>query len=518
MMKRLFTLVALLAVFLGANAYGVDDIIYTRSAKFQVTGANLITNGELRGTSLDGWTATDATAANLSDVFTVLDDGGVSVNIGFDNLNNGMYQIINISEGGIYVVTLKVKGEEPGYTDLDHNRSGSNYIFAYFNTDGVLAYADGTEINYGEDGKAIENCYSFTNEDYTEFAFPVEAKSDGKIVVDIRGLSAGVEIKDIECHRVRAVFDERIAERRLSWIKSVLGDFEWSSEYPGYDDLQSKIKALEDALKGNDDFNQALMLENLEVFFFDEFAPANLSNVFNTIDHPAGTGGNYSANWMNWTNKYNTCNTEATNQPWEFNCDRWSHDTAAENTPLQIKWQRGYAYNTWDPQARLTTTLDRGTYRLGITGSGGMMTLNSDRLMRSSAFDNVKIELILENAEDQTKNETIVAGTLSPSFDRSFIGSFTLEEQKEVIILIHCYQEECLSMNPGMDVTLIDPVLYKVLDEGENPDLSTVPVTGFTDIAADGQNAQPVYNLNGQRVNRTYKGVVITNGEKRVLK
>ncbi len=98
MMKRLFTLVALLTVFLGANAYGVDDIIYTRSAKFQVTGANLITNGELRGTSLDGWTATDATAANLSDVFTVLDDGGVSVNIGFDNLNNGMYQIINISE------------------------------------------------------------------------------------------------------------------------------------------------------------------------------------------------------------------------------------------------------------------------------------------------------------------------------------------------------------------------------------------------------------------------------------
>ena len=500
-MKKIFTLIALLAMFLGANAYGVDDFIYTRTTKYQVTHANLVTNGELKGSILDGWTATDETQASLSDVFSVLEDGGVCVNTGFSDFGNGMYQTVNVYEGGIYVVTMKVKGAEPGYTDLDLKRSASNYIFAYFNKDGLLAYADGNEIIYGEGGKAIENCYSFTDNDYTEFAFPVEVESDGKIVIDFRCLNAGVEIKDVECHKVQEVFDERIANRRLAWIKSVLGDYNWL-EYPGYDDLLSMIKKMEDALKGNDDAQKATMLENLESFFFDEFAPANLSNVINTIDHPSGTGGNFSANWMNWTNQYNECDKEATNQPWVFNCNRWSHGVAEENTPLQIQWPRGFAYNTWDPQARLTTTLDKGAYRLGITGSGGMMTLNSDRLKRSGAYENVKIELILENAEDQAKNDTIVAGTLSPAFDQSFIGSFTLEEQKEVTILLHCYQVDCPSANPGMDATLIDPVLYKVLKYDPI-------ITGFNNVTKKDNGGTVKFNLAGQRVSANYKGTVV---------
>ena len=488
MVKNLLTLAFLSSMAIGANAYDVDDFIYTRSLKFKVTAANLVTNGELKGASLDGWTATDATSAGLSDVFTVLDGGGVSVNAGMNAMENGMYQVIDVSEGGTYVVTLKVKGAEPGYTDVDLFAAGNNYIFAYFNTDGTLATKGGkddTELSYGEGGVGIENCYSFTNEDFTELAFPVEASSDGKIVIDLRGLTAGIEIKDVECHKVQIAFDERMAQRRLAWIQSVLGSFEWTSDYEGYDDLQANITALEDALKGDDDGRKATMLENLESFFYDEFAPANLSNVFNTIDHPDGAGGNYSANWMNWTNKYNKCINEALSQPWVFNCDRWAHKTAAAETPLQVQWMRGYAYSAWDPQARLTTTLDKGTYRLGITGSGGMMTMNKNRWVRSGAYDNVNIEMILENAEDPTKNDTIVKGTLSPSFDKDFIGSFTLEEDKEVTILLHCYQVECPSDLPGNDVALINPVLYKVLVKGEmTPEEKSYIANVETQIAA----------------------------------
>jgi hypothetical protein len=455
---------------IGANAYDVDDFIYTRSAKYKVTAANLVTNGELKGASLDGWTATDATSAGLSDIFTVLEGGGVSVNAGMNSMENGMYQLVKINEGGKYVVTMKVRGADPGYTDIDLFAGGNNYIFAYFNTDGALATKGGkddVELSYGEGGAAIANCYSFTNEDYTEFAFPVDAASDGNIVIDLRGLTVGIEIKDIECHKVQEAFDERKAESRLAWVKSVLGSFEWSSNYEGYDDLMESIKNLENAISSKDDANAATMLENLESSFYDVFAPANLSNVLNTIDHPSGSGGNFSANWMNWTYKYNKCSNEATAQPWVFNCDRWAHKTEAAETPLQIQWMRGYAYNTWDPQARLTTTLDKGTYRLGITGSGGMMTMNKNRWARSGAYDNVNIEMILENAEDPTRNDTIVKGTLSPSFDKDFIGSFTLEEDKEVTILLHCYQVECPSDVPGNDVALINPVLYKVLVKGE---------------------------------------------------
>lgn len=488
MVKNLLTLAFLSSMAIGANAYDVDDFIYTRSAKYKVTAANLVTNGELKGASLDGWTATDATSAGLSDVFTVLEGGGVSVNAGMNSMENGMYQLVKINEGGKYVVTMKVRGADPGYTDIDLFAGGNNYIFAYFNTDGALATKGGkddVELSYGEGGAAIANCYSFTNEDYTEFAFPVDAASDGNIVIDLRGLTVGIEIKDIECHKVQEAFDERKAESRLAWVKSVLGSFEWSSNYEGYDDLMESIKNLENAISSKDDANAATMLENLESSFYDVFAPANLSNVLNTIDHPDGAGGNYSANWMNWTYKYNKCINEALSQPWVFNCDRWAHKTAAAETPLQIQWMRGYAYSAWDPQARLTTTLDKGTYRLGITGSGGMMTMNKNRWVRSGAYDNVNIEMILENAEDPTKNDTIVKGTLSPSFDKDFIGSFTLEEDKEVTILLHCYQVECPSDLPGNDVALINPVLYKVLVKGEmTPEEKSYIANVETQIAA----------------------------------
>ena len=479
MIMKLLSLMLTAAFAARAMAYGVDDMIYTRSAKYKVTGANLVTNGELKGASLDGWTATDATVASLSDVFTVLEDGGVSVNAGMNDLVDGMYQVLNI-DAGTYVVTMKVRGGEPGHTDVDLYAAGNNYIFAYFNTDGALSTANGVMLSYGEGGAAIENCYGFTNEDFTELAFPVEAASDGKIVIDLRGLAGGIEIHDVECHQVQSVFDERKAERRLAWIRSVLGDFEWSDEYAGYSDLQSNIQALEGALRGDDDTSKAAMLENLEKCFVEEFAPANLINLFNTIDHPSGSGGDHSANWMNWTAQYDKCVHDAHNQPWVFNCDRWAHQTAAAGTPLQVQWTRGYSHNTWDPQARLTTTLDKGSYRLGISGSGGMMTMNKDRMMRSGAYDNVKVEMILEDAEDPTRNVTVFDGVLSPSFDKSFIGSFTIDEQKEVTILLHCYQMECPSTNPGVDVSLVDPVLYK-LPAKEGPGAATpgvlVPVS-----------------------------------------
>jgi hypothetical protein len=93
MIKNLLSLALLSSMAIGANAYGVDDMIYTRAAKYKVTAANLVTNGELKGASLDGWTATDATAAGLSDVFTVLEDGGVTVNAGMNAFTNGMYKL-----------------------------------------------------------------------------------------------------------------------------------------------------------------------------------------------------------------------------------------------------------------------------------------------------------------------------------------------------------------------------------------------------------------------------------------
>ena len=458
---------------IGAHAYDVDNFIYTRSAKYKVTAANLVTNGELKGAALDGWTATDASVAGLSDVFTVLDDGGVKVNSGMTALENGMYQVINISEGGTYVVTMKVKGAEEGYTDLDQTAPATNYIFAYFNTDGTLSTVGGnknTVLSFGEGGAAIEACYSYTADDYTEMAFTVEAPSEGKIVIDLRGMVADLEIKDIECHAVASVIDERVAQARLDYIKYILNGFEWTSEYEYYDDVLTDVAALENAIKNNSaDIN--VYLDNLNGDF-ESFADANLANVFEAIPTTDGSSnaGNNSANWMNWTAKWNSLGYSERNgqytgkAPWSWSTDRWSHKTAAENSPMQIQWMRK-ASGDWDNIATLTCTLDKGTYFYSVDGQGGMMTLNKERWARHSGYECASTQIFFGVDGAATAADTLDCGMLPTQNYKSYINKYVLAEDSKVNLGIRCNQT--LDVLNGFDVFFANPMLYKVLVKGE---------------------------------------------------
>lgn len=473
MIKNLLSLALLSSMAIGANAYNVDDFIYTRAAKYKVTAANLVTNGELKGASLDGWTATDPTAAGLAEVFTVLEDGGVKVNSGMTALENGMYQVINVANGGTYVVTMKVKGAEEGYTDLDQTAPATNYIFAYFNTDGTLSTVGGnknTTLSFGEGGAAIETCYSFTADDYTEMAFTVEAPSEGKIVIDLRGMVADLEIKDIECHAVTSVIDERIAQARLNYIKYIINGFEWTSEYDYFDDVKADITALENAIKTNSaDINT--YLDNLNGDF-KSFAEANLANVFEAIPTTDGSSNaeNNSANWMNWTAKWNSLGYSERNgqytgkAPWNWSTDRWSHKTAAKNMPMQIQWMRK-ASGDWDNIATLTCTLDKGTYFYSVDGQGGMMTLNKERWARHSGYECASTQIFFGVDGAATANDTLDCGMLPTQNYKSYINKYVLAEDSKVNLGIRCNQT--LDVLNGFDVFFANPMLYKVLVKGE---------------------------------------------------
>ena len=473
MIKNLLSLALLSSMAIGANAYNVDDFIYTRAAKYKVTAANLVTNGELKGASLDGWTATDPTAAGLAEVFTVLEDGGVKVNSGMTALENGMYQVINVANGGTYVVTMKVKGAEEGYTDLDQTAPATNYIFAYFNTDGTLSTVGGnknTTLSFGEGGAAIEACYSFTADDYTEMAFTVEAPSEGKIVIDLRGMVADLEIKDIECHAVTSVIDERIAQARLNYIKYIINGFEWTSEYDYFDDVKADITALENAIKTNSaDINT--YLDNLNGDF-KSFAEANLANVFEAIPTTDGSSNaeNNSANWMNWTAKWNSLGYSERNgqytgkAPWNWSTDRWSHKTAAKNMPMQIQWMRK-ASGDWDNIATLTCTLDKGTYFYSVDGQGGMMTLNKERWARHSGYECASTQIFFGVDGAATANDTLDCGMLPTRNYKSYINKYVLAEDSKVNLGIRCNQT--LDVLNGFDVFFANPMLYKVLVKGE---------------------------------------------------
>lgn len=464
-MKK-FTLSCLFAVIaLAASAWNSGDYVYTKVAKYRITGADLVTNGQFAEGSTDGWTATDEANAPLATVFAGAEGEGVQVLPGQTALTAGMYQAVKINAGGTYVVSLKVKGAAAGFTDLDQTGGNVNYINAYFNTDGTLATVSGTDLLFGENGVGGGYPFSFNADDFTEVFFAVEAPQDGNIMIDFRGLNEGLIIAGVECHTAEEVYDDRIANDRIEYFNKFIaeGNFE-GKDY--YDDFLSYVQAVKDALASNaSPAEMATHMENLESCWA-LFAEANFSNVLNLIPTTDGTAntGNHSANWMNWTTKWNKLSNDYNGKaPWTWSTDRWCHKTAAADSPMQIQWMRGAGSNdNWNNIATLTAELQPGTYFWGVTGQGGMMTLNKNRWVRSWADECAETKLFFNG-------DTVLVGILNAARNQDYVVKFELEEVKEITLGIICNNVSS-STNAGFDVQFYSPVLYKVLDGGITPE------------------------------------------------
>ena len=471
MKKQLLSIALLSAVVSGAMAHEIGDKVYSNSAKWKITGRNLVTNGDFSDLSLSGWTAIDETVDKLT-TFSVLAGQGhegknvIHVNDGQTDLKNGIWQTITIEQGGTYIVSMKVMNTKAaGFTDFDLTGANTNYINAYYNTDGALATADGKNLSYGTGGVCGGYTFSFTTDEFTEVNFPVQAPADGQIVIDLRGLSEGLEICDVTCQAAEKIYDTRIPEKRIAYIKSVLKSYDFSNK-DGYADLQEAITEVETLMSEGADDGYESAMENLDLMW-DGFVTANFSNVLNSIN--TGASGNYSANWDNWTGKFNKLSKEASAQNkvsgWSWSTDRWCHKTAEANSPLQIQWMRNSS-STWDNIATNTTTLDKGIYFFGFQGAGGMMTLNKDRWTRSQAKECAETYVFFNN--DTTEMFLLPTSNDMASTYGNVIYKFEVaEDNTPVKFGIRCNIGQGQVAKDGFDVNFYHPVLYKVLVAGE---------------------------------------------------
>ncbi|MCI6804439.1 MAG: carbohydrate binding domain-containing protein, partial [Prevotella sp.] len=469
MKKQLLSIALLSAVVSGAMAHEIGDKVYSNSAKWKITGRNLVTNGDFSDLSLSGWTAIDETVDKLT-TFSVLAGQGadgkneIKVNDGQTDLKNGIWQTIAIQQGGTYIVSMKVMNTKAaGFTDFDLTGANTNYINAYYNTDGALATADGTNLSYGNGGECGGYTFSFTTDKFTEVNFPVQAPANGQIVIDLRGLSEGLEICDVTCQAAKQIYDTRIPEKRIAYIKSVLNSYEFSED--SYAELQEEITAVETLISDGADEGYDNAMENLDLAW-ENFVTANFSNVLNSIN--TGADGNYSANWDNWTGKFNKMSDASAQNAvsgWSWSTDRWCHKTAEANSPLQIQWMRGSS-GTWDNIATNTTTLDKGTYFFGFQGAGGMMTLNKNRWTRSQAKECAETYVFFNN--DTTEMFLLPTSNEMASTYGNVIYKFEVaEDNTPVKFGIRCNIGQGQVAKDGFDVNLFHPVLYKVLVEGE---------------------------------------------------
>ena len=470
MKKQLLSIALLSAVVSGAMAHEIGDKVYSNSAKWKITGKNLVTNGDFSDLSLSGWSNIDETVDKLT-TFSVLAGQGaegkneIKVNDGQTDLKNGIYQTIAIQQGGTYIVSMKVMNTKAaGFTDFDLTGANTNYINAYYNTDGALATADGTNLSYGTGGECGGYTFSFTTDKFTEVNFPVQAPADGQIVIDLRGLSEGLEICDVTCQAAEKIYDTRIPEKRIAYIKSVLDSYKFSEDSKA--DLVEAIAEVETLISEGADDGYDYAMENLDLAW-QEFVTANFSNVLNSIN--TGASGNYSANWDNWTGKFNKLSSDASAQNavsgWSWSTDRWCHKTAEANSPLQIQWMRGSS-GTWDNIATNTTTLDKGIYFFGFQGAGGMMTLNKNRWARSQAKECAETYVFFNN--DTTEMFLLPTSNDMASTYGNVIYKFEVaEDNTPVKFGIRCNIGQGQVAKDGFDVNLFHPVLYKVLVKGE---------------------------------------------------
>lgn len=479
-MKKLLSASLFAAIALSASAYEVGEFAYTKVAKYKITGANLVVNGKFdQGTTgLDGWTATDATLP-LEATFLMLPGGPNGSNsqqvlTGQTALTNGMYQTIKVDAGGTYVVSFKVMGATAGYTDLDMTGGNTNYMNAYYNTDGALATVDGTNLYYGtnshvlgDDGVTPTNgiCggygFSFGADGFTEAVFAVDATADGNIIIDFRGLTEGLQIADVECHLAENVYDDRIANERIAYFQKYLNT-EGVEGWELYEDFQASVEEVQNAIANEATPEEmAGVMESLEAVW-GEFTAANFENMMDIISGGEDAGNN-SANWMYWTGKYNKCQTEYKGTaPWTWSTDRWCHKTAAVGNPLSIQWNGKWANSTWNNIATLTYTLSPGTYFWGVTGQGGAGTLNKARWARSWANECAETKLFFNG-------DTILVDTLNSARNQDYVLQFELNEEKEVTFGIICNNVSPTDTY-GFYVDFYNPVLYKLNDGGLSED------------------------------------------------
>ncbi|MBQ8936882.1 MAG: hypothetical protein IJ570_01225 [Prevotella sp.] len=306
-MKKILLSMLLAGLTCGAQATEMGEYLYSPTAKYKVTGANVISNGCFNvGDGFEGWTTTDGNALS-GDAWGVMTKQGpqeenVLMALGVPENGNEVYSVANQwgdLAAGFYTLSYWVKAESATTSGTDVN--GSNYInFKHIsnalgeNTETVLAAAE----SIGTTWKQV--VYTFT-------ANPGDA-----IVFEANNLAAGTMLTGFELEQAQEVYDTRVAERRIAYVETLLNDPDLAV---GADEIRGMLEAV--VKPSLQDPAQSESKEAMEALM-DEFE----AEFNNYLDNNGGNIiGIYLYDWQNWT--YLNYNGMTTRNNWTFEGGRW---------------------------------------------------------------------------------------------------------------------------------------------------------------------------------------------------
>ena len=219
MKKRLLLQLLAVCMTVGAYAYNAGDYIYSKTGKYKTTGNNLVVTGNFEAAngwknelgndlSSDIWSVEPGKGPNGETALMSLDGGSVGTDVSVTNS-------WTVSTAGIYVISYKVKGPDDASTTTSSVAAGNaNYIDFFVNATGAADKTDARQV-----AEAVKY-----GAEWTEITDTVELHVGDYLVFVASKLSAGTLLTDFGLNQVVAVYDTRIAERRIAFAKKLLDD------------------------------------------------------------------------------------------------------------------------------------------------------------------------------------------------------------------------------------------------------------------------------------------------------
>ena len=440
MKKRLLTQILALTCVMGAYALNEGDYIYSPTAKFKVTGANIVTNGDFSvGDGYEGWSNIDGgpVAANWAIKSGLGPNGEPVIMSEVSSADSVAYLCRSWQlDAGTYTVSFWIQGETAGVTTVGvvnnsgaYTTPGDNYINFFVAETGT--YSIKTPILTGQN----------FDTNWKQIVGNVTLNEPQTVAFAAKAVATGTCLTGFEIYPVQSVFDTRILERWQGYMQRLYED----------PDLPVEKEILEEPLAAIGEFISAEGMADDEAVVADVLVLIQES-INNFLDANAGDteSGDWSthgySNWNNINNNRVVGSWSTIGVRWGFSPNDESLERPADDGyVLTAGIQRSYNLENVGVKV-VREDLPPGKYFFQIEAQATAAANNAAPYGSNSARPIVgptlwvgTDTLTLENdtisgdywktfylIREVKEGETVEAGFLFPTYDDSMGGRYSL--------------------------------------------------------------------------------------------
>ncbi len=332
MKKFLLTLLVAVACSVSSYAYSVGDFIYSSTAKYKITGTDLVTNGSFdQGDGTEGWT--NASGGTLDGATWGVQTGVgpqgqnalVSLTAAYD-AEAGASTLCRVwpLPTGFYTISFWVKS--PSVLTSTITGAGSTNYFNFFTNE----TGDNTVTN------AVATPASFTTE-WSQVVFTVNSSSDETfLVLNAYNIATDVMFTGFEIHQAVEVYDTRIAERYVKDVEKLLAEPDFAEGAEEVLGMLEMVKS-ELAAEPEDGTNITGLITEFDPFY-QQYIDSKAGNTIGRRDAENNIIESYLTSWTTW-GQYNW-NNLSSRGTWTFEGGRWGF--SPNNEYLERPAEDGY--------------------------------------------------------------------------------------------------------------------------------------------------------------------------------